>query len=358
MTDSPDGIIITDTPPLPAVPHTRRQERRWIVLLLVLALGSTLLLIWLAGNEQTLALLQRANPLFVALIVVVQTLRYMFAALSTRTVARIFGVRVGYGEVFEMTTAAQAANRTFVGGAAGVVIRLAFFLRHGVHSGTFAAIETIEDSVSVVAITLLFLGGLAVVLVSGLGEGMNWQPVAAFLIGVALLAMGAIWLVRRRALVERIANGAALALDRIIARIVRRTFYDEARVRAGVGDFYDALNAARRDPGRVFISFLCAGGRLGSDAAALYLAYHAIGYSIAPGLVLVIFVVSSTVATLAAIPGQIGVMETTLTLLSTSLGVSPPVAVSASLVFRIISFLLPIPIGYLSAWDLRRRGKL
>lgn len=358
MPDLDNEIILTDTPPLPAVPHTRRQERRWLLVLLLLGLGSIVLLINLAGNAQTITLLQNANPIFVALIVVVQTLRYMVMALSTRVVAQIYRVPVPYGQLFQLNTAAQTANRTFVGGAGGVLIRLAFFLKRGVHSGVFAAIETIEDAVSVCAITLLFLSGLAFVLANGLGSGLNWNIVAAFFIGVLLLGIAAAWLLRRRALVERIADGLAHSVDRIISRVIRKSYYDPTRIRAGVGDFYNALTAARGDPPRVFIAFLCAGARLSTDIVALYLAFRAVGLNIAPGLAVVIFVVSTTVATLAAIPGQIGVMETTLTVLSTSLGIPPPIAVSATLLFRVISFLLPMPYGYFSAWDLQRRGKL
>lgn len=355
MSDSHENIILTDTPPLPAVPHTQRQERRWIIVLLLLGLGSTILLTSLAGNAETFALLRNANLFFVVCIALTQFVRYVAMTVSLRTVTGIVKMRVPFAPLFEVVVAAQAANRTFVGGAAGLVIRLAFFLRRGMHSGTFVAVETIEDVASLGAVALLFLTGAAIVLSSEVGNALDWRVFGAVIAGAIVLAGLAIALLRNRARVEQIADALAQAVNRIVEKIARRNLYDAGRVRGGVDDFYRSLALARTAPGRVLISFCCSLVRLGSDAVALYFAYRAIGYEIAPGSVLLIFIVSTSVATLAAVPGQIGVMETTLALVSTALGVPLPVAVSASLLFRLISFWLPIPFGYAFAWDLQRR---
>lgn len=355
MSDSYENVILSETPPLPAIPHTQRQERRWILVLLLLGLGSTILLTTFAGNAETFALLARAIPFFVALIALTQIGRYLAMAVSLRVVAEIVKMRVSMLPLFEVVVAAQAANRTFVGGAAGLAIRLSFFLRRGMRSGTFIAVETIEDGVSLVAVALLFLTGVVYVFSSDAGMGLNVQAVAVVSVGVLLLAALAIVLLRNRALVEKIADALAQGVNRIVGKIARRNLYDAARVRGGVNDFYSALLLAKTDLPRVLISFGCALTRLGCDALGLYFAYLAVGYEIAPGTALLIFIVSTSVSTLAAVPGGIGVMETTLALMSTALGVPLPIAVSAALLFRVISFWLPIPAGYAFAWHLQRR---
>ncbi|MBI4672686.1 MAG: flippase-like domain-containing protein, partial [Chloroflexi bacterium] len=257
MPDSYENAILTDAPPLPAIPHTRRQERRWIVLLLLLGLGSTLLLTTLAGNAETFALLRDANLFFVALIGVTQFLRYVAMTGSVRVVAEIVKVRVPLTRMFQVTVAAHAANRTFVGGAAGVLIRLAFFLKRGMHSGTFVAVETIEDGASLAAVALLFITGLYVVLANGAGNGLRWDVIGLVIAGALALAGLVIFLLRRRALVERLAETLAQAVNRVIAKFAHRNLYDEHRVRGGVADFYRGLELAQTDPQRVFVSFCC-----------------------------------------------------------------------------------------------------
>lgn len=340
------------SPPLVA---PRRLEWHWLLVLLFGGVAVSLLLTVAAGGGETLALLRAASPFYVLLVIVTQMLRYAAIAFSTYVVIQIFGAHIQYVPLLEVTFAAQAANRTFVGGAAGLLIRGAFFLKQGLHVGIFAAVELIEDIVSVAAISLLFLTGLAIVLATGNAGQLNPTIVLGYLFGVLLLVVGVVWLLRQRAVVERLVEATAQILDAFSQRILRRRIYDRARVDAGVDDFYSGMGLARRDPPRVLIAFLCALVRLGCDAAGLYFAFLAVGVQVQPALVLIIFVASSSISTIAAVPGQIGVMETSLTLLSTSLGIPPAGAVSAALLFRAISFWLPIPLGYASAWWLGKR---
>lgn len=357
MSDLADELIAADKT-APVVHHTHHQQRRWILVLLLLGLGATILLSVLAGSAQTFALLLNANLLFVALVVVMQGLRYVPMAISTITVAGIVKARVPFGRMMQVTLTAQTANRTFVGGAAGFLIRLAFFLKRGMHSGTFTGVEAVEDGASLIAVALLFLSGLGIVLASGAASGFRWDVIGAVIVVALLLAAAVVALVRRRPLVEALADGLAGTVSRLVARVSHRNLYDPARVRGAVADFYFALSLARRSPLRVLVSFFCALGRLGCDAAALFFAFQALGYNAAPGTVLLIFVVSSSVSTLAAVPGQVGVMETSLSLMSSALGIPGPVAVGATLLYRLVSFWLPIPFGYAFAWDLQRNDLL
>ncbi len=356
MSESVDKLIVGEV--APSIPAPRRQEHRWIFVLLLLGLVSTLVLTTLAGNAQTFALLFKANLVFVLCIVGAQTLRYVAMTISTRVLAEIVGMRVPFTQMFQVNVAAQAANRTFVGGAAGVLIRFAYFFKRGMHSGTYGAVEGIEGALGFLATCSIFTTGLAILLASGAASGFRWDMSVLVILGALALAGAVITLVRRRDWVERTADWSVRGVDRIVSRILRRSVYDPARVRGAVNDFYKALDLARRDPARVFISFLCCVGRLGCDAVALYFAFRALGYDAAPGQVMLIFVVSTSVSTIAAVPGQIGVMEGMLSLMSAAFGIPAPVAVGATLLYRLISFWLPIPFGYAFAWNLTRKGLL
>lgn len=338
------------------IPSPHSSNRHRIIILLLLALGAMLLLTFFAGSGQTLALLVNANLTFVAFIVLFQALRYVAMAISTRVVAEIVGMRVPLVQLFEATVAASAANRTFVGGAAGLVIRGAFFLKRGMHGGTFAAVEGIEDVVSLCAIALMFVSGVTIVASSAAGSAVRWDVVGLVISVAIALACAVVLFVRHREWVERFVDALARGTSVLVAKITRKSFYQRERVVRAVDDFYKSLALARQDPLRVLIAFGCAFARLACDWIALYFAFQAIGYPVPLGTVLLIFVVSSSVATIAAVPGQIGVIETTLALMSTAVGIPAPVAVSATLLYRLVSFWLPVPFGYAFAWDLERRG--
>lgn len=349
-THPPDLIANVAAPPRPS------SKRHRIVLLLLLALGASLLLTFFAGSAQTLALLVNANLAFVGLIILFQALRYVAMTVSTRVVAEIVGMRVPLVPLFEATVAASAANRTFVGGAAGLVIRGAFFLKRGMHGGTFAAVEGIEDVVSLCAIAIMFVSGVTIVAAGAAGSAVRWDVVGTVITGAVVLASAAILFVRHREWVERFVDALARGTSVLVEKVTHKRIYQRERIVRAVADFYNALALARQDPLRVLIAFGCAFARLACDWIALYFAFRAIGYDVPLGTVLLIFVVSSSVATIAAVPGQIGVIETTLALMSTAVGIPAPVAVSATLLYRLVSFWLPVPFGYAFAWDLERRG--
>ncbi len=332
----------------------RRQNRHWIFILLVVGLGITLLLTVTAGTGQTLALLANANPLFVSMVAVFQGLRYVAMTISTRTVAQIVGMPVPWGLMFQVTVAASAANRTFVGGAAGLVVRGAFFLKRGLHAGSFAGLEGIEDVVSLAAIAIMFVSGVAIVAASGNGGELRWDVLGLFAGGAIVLTAVVVLFLRHRDWVDRTAIRLTRGLNRL-AGFGRKRRLTQERTLGAVEDFYRSLALASQDPVRVLIAFLCAFGRLACDWVALYFAFRAIGYEVPLGTVLLIFVVSSSVATIAAVPGQIGVYESSLALMSTAVGIPAPVAVSATILYRLIAFWLPIPFGFAFAWNLERR---
>lgn len=336
----------------------RSQQHGWILVVLAIGLVVTIALTLYSGTAQTFSLLLHANLVFVAGVVVFQILRYVALTLSTRVVSKIVDVHLPFLPLFEAAIAATAANRTFVGGAAGLVIKGAFLLRRGMPAGTFAGVEGIEDVASLGAVAILFISGLGFVAANGAGSNIRWDLVGIFLVGVTLLATLVIMFLRRPALVNRTADAIARGVNALLGKILRRNLYHPERVQKSNSDFYGALALARRDPLRVFISFGCSVGRLGSDWVALYFAFHAIGYDVALGTVLLIFIVSTSVATISIVPGQIGVMDAALAFMSAALGIPPPVAVSATLLYRLVSFWLPIPFGYLFAWHLERTRQI
>ncbi len=335
----------------------RAHDRRWLLIFLIVGIAFVLLLLNLAGSRTTFGLIQSAQPLFVLAVLVAQALRYASSAGSTHTLAKSFGSRVPFAPLYETMLAGQAMNRTFsVGGAAGMWVRYSFLTRLGLHSGAVAALFVVEDVLGALTISLLFTAGFVAVIATTALPQFTWLVVTGSAIGLVLLGIGGIHLYRRRALLSRIVHTVARFFNVLLARLIGKEVYEPAHVEMAIQDFYTGMAHVRHDPFRVVGAFLFCLMRLGFDAASLYFAFWAIGFAIAPPFLLVIFTTSSALATISGVPGELGVMETALAVLSTSLGISPPTAVSAILLFRAVSYWLPIPIGYLTFWNLQRRG--
>lgn len=96
-------------------------------------------------------------------------------------------------------------------------------------------------------------------------------------------------------------------------------------------------------------------GRWAFEYFALLLTLYAIGANPNPWLVLLAFVAASVLGMIPLTPGGLGFVEAGLTATLALSGITAGEAVLATLVFRLVSFWLPMPIGLAAAWQFRRR---
>ena len=170
---------------------------------------------------------------------------------------------------------------------------------------------------------------LAAVLV-GLGAAVLWSDRTAY-----ALARAAAWVVTARSPGHAQARRADPAAD-------RRARPDPVRVR---GSLDPRLSAA-------------AGNRM-FDVAALITSLLAVGAKADPFLVLLAYVVSLALALVPITPGGLGFVEAGLTTLLVLAGATAEQAVAATLLYRLASFWLPIPLGLFAwgGWRAARPGR-
>ena len=94
------------------------------------------------------------------------------------------------------------------------------------------------------------------------------------------------------------------------------------------------------------------------DYATLVAALHAVGAEVRPSLVLVAYVASLALGMVPVTPGGLGFVETGLTTMLVLAGADTDQAVVGTLLYRLASFWVPIPLGALAwgGWRIARRG--
>lgn len=83
-----------------------------------------------------------------------------------------------------------------------------------------------------------------------------------------------------------------------------------------------------------------------AELLLLYLAFVAHGEWVNPGVVIIAFVIASIAGLFAILPGGLGVYEPLMTAVLISGGVAPALALSATLVYRVVTLLLSLLTGY------------
>jgi uncharacterized protein (TIRG00374 family) len=101
--------------------------------------------------------------------------------------------------------------------------------------------------------------------------------------------------------------------------------------------------------GRRTRALTAAAGNRMFDFAALVAALTALGAHARPSQVMMVYAVAQALALIPLTPGGLGFVESGMTTLLVLIGVTADQAVVGTLLYRLIAFWLPIPLGAL-AW--------
>ena len=313
-----------------AWPQLAEVRLRWFLILVLLQAGSLASLWWLTR----LALEPQRDD----------------DADRRVTGRRVTDAPVSWGTVATAQLAGTAASRVVPGGAAtGGVVQARLLIQAGQPA---AAVASALAGVGLITTAVLLL--LPVLTVPALligpppAEQLRLGLLVSLIIAVVIVGVGVTVLMWPRVLT---------IAGRLIGKVIHR-------VRPSItGDSLATLLLAQRAriaaafQGRWWLAvFLAAANRM-FDYAALVAALAAFGVRARPSEVLLAFVVAQALGMVPITPGGLGFVESGLTALLVVIGVPVDVSVIATLLYRLVQFWLPIPIGVLAWAGWRIHGK-
>jgi len=334
----------------------RPKRRCWMRLLYIVLMGAFVYFFWpiLLQVRRSLPMLLNADPLLLALAIVIEALSFIALAWVNLLSLRPFSDSISLWHMLEvLLSAAFATVAVPSAGMSGVALRARYLMRDGytVEASTFShVLESFWLAVVLVALSILGLVHLVT-----LGQ-LSATKMIIFLCILVLLAATTVACVlagrdRRRA--HRLVCLVAHWVNRLRSRLHRRPV-DEVALGARVDDFYRALSNLRRMSPLPFLSSALL--RISLDVACLYFSFRAFGYSLSIGMLLTAFGLSIVLGILSFLPGGLGVTEASLTMIFATLGVPVPTALVAVLTYRLIAFWLPRLVGLFAWMRLERRG--
>jgi Mg2+-importing ATPase len=279
-------------------------------------------------------LLEQVNPSWVLLAVAFQLGTYVAQGSVWRRVAGAAGFRVSRWTAFELGLAKLFADQALpsAGLSSGVLIAKSLERRNVPRAAVKAAV-LIDIASYHAAYGLALIAALAILISHGEANAVILIAALMFLLFCCVLSSGIMMLAGR-------------PHDRL-ARTLRRV----PGVRSGIAFVAGADARLVRRP-RVL------GGTVGLhltivalDAATMWTLVHALGASVPPGGVFAGFMVASLFRTMGIVPGGLGTFEATSVLMLRLAGLDLAAALSATLLFRGLSFWLPMLPGY---WSSRR----
>lgn len=311
----------------------------WLVGFLVL--GTVVFVVLRRADfAQFLQLAHQAEPFWLAPALAAQGATYICATAVWWLAIRRTGHHVRLGRLIPLGVAKLFIDQILPsGGVSGtVLVTLALESRRISHPVALAALFVGLVSFNV-AYLMVVLGACILLWVHDMASPSILALVTVFAVGAVAIPVSLI-LVKRWT-----ARTAPSWMKRFPAFVALHMAVAEAPT------------AILRDIPLIAETVGCQLGIFALDAATLWLALHAIGIQVEPWVPFAAFIIGSVAATIGPIPLGIGTFEAaTVTLLGIQ-GVPVESALTATLLFRLLSFWLPMAPGLWIARHELRRGR-
>jgi hypothetical protein len=276
---------------------------------------------------------------------------YLCRAFVYRVPLRLLGYSAGLAFLWSAAMTTSALQQVLpAGGAVGYAFLTYAMHQRGVPAGRASLIALVDTLSYAFAVATLVIGSLVWLGVTGHLHLEAFRSL--FLAGVVILAIGVwiYWLQRER---RRFVPVVLRIGRRIVTSLGRR--WREEPVRDFLDEFYRGKGLIRRRP-RAFIGMIgLQYVAVACDAATLYAAFVALGQWPRPSIVFLGFVVAMGGAAAISVPGGGGTFETLMSAFFVSEGIPAADAIAATLLFRVITFWLPVAVAGLVLLRLRRR---
>lgn len=139
-----------------------------------------------------------------------------------------------------------------------------------------------------------------------------------------------------------------------LAGLLHLHLIDLAKVPPLVDKVYEATAILSQRRGLQISALLGAMSFWFGDIFCLYFSFLAFGFQPHFAIVIFSYAITKILSTISFIPGGIGISEASMGLIFIGFGVPAPTALAAVLIFRLLSFWLPIPVGLWSFLSLQR----
>ncbi|HSE61022.1 MAG TPA: lysylphosphatidylglycerol synthase transmembrane domain-containing protein [Candidatus Saccharimonadales bacterium] len=320
----------------------------WLNLITFIAL---LVLIWFARHDILLVFdqLRNLNLLIVALMIPAQLLVYISLAKLFYCFFYATGTHLKLKDLFAPMVELNFVNHIFPSGGVSGFSYLTLRLRpYGVSTAKSTLAQLARFAFMFIGFIVLLLVALLLLAFEGRVSTIMVLAVSAVTFTLLFVTTVLIFVIGSESRISGFTGTLARMLNRFI-HIFRRRHPETislANVKRTFLELHEDYILIRKDFGRMKQAMLWAMIANLAELLLLYLAFAAHGTLVNPGAVIVAYVVANLAGYIAILPGGVGIYEPLMTAVLISGGVQPALALSATLVYRVISLLLSLISGY------------
>lgn len=330
-------------------PPPKIRLARYLLPLIVIGLAVHLLLPQIASLEDSINVVRAMSLWLVSLAVIAQICSYLGSGYLLKAIVDLGQTKLSLMRGVLITLASASIGLVAGGwvGAAAATYRWVEEREDTSEEAVLAGIlPPLFNNVLLVIVTIV---GLVYLLIDY--DLLRAQVIgySLFLSLVGLSLFGVVYGMQHQATTEPFVLGIVNRSMRLLRRA-----YDPTPIRNAMNNIYVGLSLLR-NKGWVRPA-IGAAVNIGFDMLTLYFLFIAAGDTINPGALLAGYGLAFLLGKIAFLfPGGVGVIESGMTAVYSSLGIPNPISVVVILSYRLFSFWLPSLLGFAVAGYLRKR---
>jgi glycosyltransferase 2 family protein len=324
-------------------PNSHGTWARWAMLLGLVALVGLFALsdgreLWRAAQGIDLKLLVLPFGLAV--------LSYVVMALSYQGIARAAGTDVPFGTMLRITFVSNTVNYIVsTGGISGLAVRIYFFVRLGMPSGTAVIVALVQTFITNSVLLIFVATGFGFLLRSNELHGPTLWMTTGLLGIFVVAAVSPLMLLIHRGVRRRTLFWLAEVTNSVLHRVAPKRKPARVRIWRFQRNLNRGIEFVLSQKGQMVVPTLWIFVDWVVTLMILYTAFVAVRYPVPPSFVVVGFAVGIIMSLISFVPAGLGVMEGSMAAVFRSLGVPFETAVIAALVFRLSYYIMPLVVS-------------
>lgn len=328
-----------------------KVKSRWRQLLTVVTLLAlvTLIIVSLDQIGETFANLGRVHASLLLLIVVWKFVAFHGYTALYLDIFKILGKKIAYWPMFKVTLEINFVNNVFPSGGVTGFSYFGLKMREfGMSVAKSTLVQLMRFVTTFISFQIFIFIGL--LLLAAVGDVSNLVILVASSLATLLLVgtLAVTYIVESKKRIDHFFTFTTKLINRII-QLFRPKHPETISIDAARETFVDLhenyllLKKNYRQLKRPFINITIANF---GELATLYSVFLAFGEAVNPGAVIIAYAVANFAGLISVLPGGIGIYEGLMVAIFATAGVSPAISIPAIIMYRILTMLLQLPIGY------------
>lgn len=326
-------------------------KRNWKLLLNIVTFGLLGLAIFLLRHDigHSLQDLGRVNTYALLLMIPLQALNYHAYTRLYQKFLRILHHKLDYKFLLKVTLELNFVNHVFPsGGVSGFSYFSLRLKERRVSAAKSALCQMMRFVLTFGTYLLLLFIGLFALSIRGGASNMTILITCSLAFMVLFLSVVGVYIIGSKQRIEDFTGALARAVNYIIHFV--RPGHPETlnlrRVRSLFGDLHD--NYVLLSGNKQQLKSPAAYAMLANitELLTLYVVYIAYGNYVNIGAVIIAYALANFAGLIAILPGGVGVYEGLMTIVMVSAGVPAGLALSVTVMYRVLNMVLSLPLGY------------